>query len=440
MRSSDFLFQLIKSLTKGERRNFKLFARLQEGDKKYIQLFDAINKQKTYNEKKLLEQFKGERFTKQFSVPKNYLYNYLLKTLIIFQKDQQTDLINQLNQIRVLLSKNLYQQAHKLVRKAKLLAERQERFPELMELLRYERIIYRQTAKMKEFRAFIVLIQEKENEILEKIQQLVTFEHLNDEIQLVLGKSENSRSRSDLNSFSHILEDELIANEGKCLSTRSRIRRLDILTHIHKYTGNLSKSLQYSEQVIAIYDQHPTLKRDENLRYIIALSNVALLYYHQKRDPQTSKTLLLKLKNTDVYTPQEQLRVFEKYYQLSLALAVGTGNVELGLQTIQDLEDNFKEVDGKIRKSQELGIYYLSAYFFLMINQPEKALSWINKVLNEPKTELRTDLQTMARILNLVIHYELKNFDLIEYAIKSATRFIFPGKTDCMPMSVPFSG
>lgn len=424
MRSSDFLFHLIKSLTKGERRNFKLFARLQEGDKKYIQLFDAINKQKSYDERSLLEQFKGERFTKQFSVPKNYLYNYLLKTLIIFQKDQQSDLGNLLNQVRVLLSKNLYQQAHKLVRKAKLMAERQERFPELLELLKHERIIFRQTAKQKEFRAFIALIQQKELEAIGQFQQLLTYEHLYDEIQMVLGKSANSRSHSDLNAFSHILKNDLVTDPTKASSTRARIRRLDILMNINRYSGNLSKSLEYSEETIAIYDQNPTIKRDDNLRYIISLSNLAILYYHQKKDPETSAELLQKLKNTEVYTPQEQLRVFEKYYHFSLALAIGTGNKELGQRAISELEDNFKLIEGKIRKTQELGIYYSSAYFYLQIGLPEKALFWVNKVLNEPKTELRTDLQTMARILNLVIHYELQNFDVIEYSIKSATRFL----------------
>ena len=57
MRSSDYLFRLIKALSKGDRRNFKLFAQLQDGDKQYIKLFDAIDRQSEYDEEKLLKQF-----------------------------------------------------------------------------------------------------------------------------------------------------------------------------------------------------------------------------------------------------------------------------------------------------------------------------------------------------------------------------------------------
>ena len=119
MRSSDYLFRLIKALGKGDRRNFKLFAQLQDGDKQYIKLFDAIDKQVEYDEDRLLKQFEGEKFTNQFSVAKNYLYNYILKTLHIFRKDAKTELNALLHQVQILMSKNLFEQAQKLLRKSK---------------------------------------------------------------------------------------------------------------------------------------------------------------------------------------------------------------------------------------------------------------------------------------------------------------------------------
>ena len=52
---SEELFQLIKSLSKQEKRYFKLYAsRHVIGEKnKYVQLFDAIDKQAAYNEEKI---------------------------------------------------------------------------------------------------------------------------------------------------------------------------------------------------------------------------------------------------------------------------------------------------------------------------------------------------------------------------------------------------
>jgi len=56
MKESIALFDLIKTLTKSEKRYIKLFFKLQEGDKKYEQLFDAIHKQNEYDERKIKEQ------------------------------------------------------------------------------------------------------------------------------------------------------------------------------------------------------------------------------------------------------------------------------------------------------------------------------------------------------------------------------------------------
>ena len=78
MKSSDDLYQLIKSLTNNEKRYFKLFASLQSGKKNYLRLFEAMDKQQVYDEGKVKEPFKGEKFINHLPSEKNYLYHYNL--------------------------------------------------------------------------------------------------------------------------------------------------------------------------------------------------------------------------------------------------------------------------------------------------------------------------------------------------------------------------
>jgi hypothetical protein len=56
-RSADILFQLICSLEKAEKRHFKLYIKRSSSNEnlKIIQLFDAMDKQKEYDEKLILE-------------------------------------------------------------------------------------------------------------------------------------------------------------------------------------------------------------------------------------------------------------------------------------------------------------------------------------------------------------------------------------------------
>src|SRR5262249_20899523 len=87
MTPSDKLFQLIKSLSKSEKRNFKLLASLNDKEEKsvFLKLFDAIEKQTRrqgkYDEKAIKEQFKKEVFIKQLTAAKFHLLNLILKSL-----------------------------------------------------------------------------------------------------------------------------------------------------------------------------------------------------------------------------------------------------------------------------------------------------------------------------------------------------------------------
>ena len=47
----------------------------------------------------------------------------------------------------------------------------------------------------------------------------------------------------------------------------------------------------------------------------------------------------------------------------------------------------------------------------------------MQKIIND-QVDLRTDLQCYARLLHLLAHYELGNFDIMEYLIKSVYRFM----------------
>ena len=57
---NDYLFQLIRSLSKAEKRSFKIYAmRNSSEEAKFIQLFDAIDKSKEYSEELLIHKLDG---------------------------------------------------------------------------------------------------------------------------------------------------------------------------------------------------------------------------------------------------------------------------------------------------------------------------------------------------------------------------------------------
>ena len=130
MKPRSDLFQLIHSLSPTEKRYFKLYASSlsQHKYKKYLLLFDAIAKQKTYDENALIRQFKGQKFTKQFGVAKNYLLHLILRSLREYHssKDPAFSVQNILQEAHLLYDKGLREASQKMLIKAKNIAEEKE--------------------------------------------------------------------------------------------------------------------------------------------------------------------------------------------------------------------------------------------------------------------------------------------------------------------------
>ncbi len=83
-----------------------------------------------------------------------------------------------------------------------------------------------------------------------------------------------------------------------------------------------------------------------------------------------------------------------------------------------------EEYANRLHKEHELEFYFTLACVHFGAEQTNKALFWLNKVLNDPEPTLRQDIFTNARLFNLLVHYELGNFDLLQYIVRSTHRFL----------------
>ena len=117
-RITDILFQLIHSLEKAEKRNFKLYIKRNSAmqDLKIIELFDALDKLNIYDEVLLLKKLKSIK-KPQLANIKAHLYRQLLASLRIIKSTESIDmqLHEQLDYARILYNKGLYLQSLKIL-------------------------------------------------------------------------------------------------------------------------------------------------------------------------------------------------------------------------------------------------------------------------------------------------------------------------------------
>ena len=110
-RSTDSLFQLIHSLQKSEKRNFKLYVQRNSSnnDLKIVQLFDVIDRMPAYDETVLINKTSSIK-KQQLPNLKAHLYRHILSSLRLLESSENIDiqLHEQLDFARNLYNKDLY--------------------------------------------------------------------------------------------------------------------------------------------------------------------------------------------------------------------------------------------------------------------------------------------------------------------------------------------
>jgi hypothetical protein len=143
-RSSDTLFQLVKSLKKSEKRNFKLYVKRNTAseDLKIIYLFDALDKMELYDEAELLK--KNKRLSKQqLSNVKAHLYKQILSSLRLIrgENDIVIQLHEQLDFAEILYNQGLYMQSLRILDRIKEYAREYHQNVYVLETLFFEQKI-----------------------------------------------------------------------------------------------------------------------------------------------------------------------------------------------------------------------------------------------------------------------------------------------------------
>jgi tetratricopeptide (TPR) repeat protein len=99
------------------------------------------------------------------------------------------------------------------------------------------------------------------------------------------------------------------------------------------------------------------------------------------------------------------------------------GSFSQGLKLVPHVEEKLEEHELLLDRHRILVFYYKLACLYFGAGNYDKTIEYLNRIINW-KVDLRTDLQCYARLLHLIAHYELGNYDILEYLVKSVYRFM----------------
>jgi len=431
--TKDGVHQLIQSLTGNEKRFFKLFATAQREEKNYVRLFSAMEKMKTYDDRKLKQLLKGERFLKNLSFEKNYLQKQILKALRVFHSENKVELqLNALlSDVKILAEKELFELCEKQIEKGIALAVKHEQHTHLLQLLirKWDLESSLVHSNAQESLKNKLNTNDEIRLTLKSIETYLNYMLLHEKVVSRMRKKVRVRNTDDKKTLDKIMRHPLLANKPAAdLGANARY-----MFHTAHYLncfsrGNTQKAYRHVKAEMVLMETKPeAIYLTPRLFYNTTHNYLYGCLFTKRYDEmklfmRNYREGFYKKLPIDFSMIEDVME--ESLLNYTLALSIHSKDYALGLKTISDYEKKITEYEKIINEEMRIAIYYKMSRILLLSGNPKKALKWTNKLLNESNPDVRPDMQCYARILNLIIHFELTNFDLLESIVGSAKRFL----------------
>jgi len=418
------LFNLIKALSGSEKRYFKIFvAKQSDKDNKYIRLFEAIDTQDSFDDDALKEVIYGHTKieSRKYSALKAYLYELILKALQGYDENSSVDfkLKGMLQNIRVLFKRSFFDDAKEMVYKTKKLATRYESFSTLLELLSWEkRIAYTET-NISFLDRELDRINTEEIACLDELKQISEYRSIFFKVLISLRKDASRDEAQKAKLQAHL--DNPLYSQVSPSSHHAKILRLRGLALLNYAVSDYQSFHANSKQLVALFEEKPFLLKEDQSEYISSINNYAMscgfLWKHAEMRDCLDKLFHIRPNNID-----DRAKILRQYFMNKLRLCINSGEFEEGLNELKRLDLERQKIDDSIFRKSTFYLQYFSIYFGT--EDYEQALLYLNEWLNLPGSVERKDLQSLSRILNLIIHYEMKNEFLLDSLIRSTYRFL----------------
>lgn len=428
-RSTDALFQLVKSLEKSEKRNFKLFVKRNSAsdDLKIIQLFDALDKMADYDEATLLKKNKAIR-KQQLSNMKAHLYKQILASLRIIKDENNIDI--QLHELmdhaRILYNKGLYLQTLKALKQFKDLARANNQISYLQQALFFEKKIEALYITRSMQHRADELCQEADN-VNSALTVVNRLSNLSLQLYSWYIQHGHARNEKDMRSIQVFFQINLPPEAGHLTGFYERLYLYQSYCWYAFIRLDFLQYYRYCQKWVDLFDTNPDMLAVETASYIKAMHNLMSAHFDllnaDKLAGDIRKFEQFARHKLVAQNDNNRILTYQYLYTARINLYFLQGTFEKGLKMVPFLEDMLKEYGIYLDTHRVLVFYYKIACLYFGSGNNEKAIDYLNRIINQ-KADLRTDLQCYARLLHLIAHYELGNFDLLEYLIKSVYRYM----------------
>ncbi|MEM7086829.1 MAG: hypothetical protein AAF489_11640 [Bacteroidota bacterium] len=425
----DNLFDLVKSLSKSEKRQFKLYVgRLGVNeDAKFMMLFTILEKLKTYNEIEILKN--GLIKKSQLSNLKAHLYKQILISLRLNPSHQniRIQIREQLDFATILYHKGLYNQSLKILDKAKALALVNQEKNIAYEIIELEKVIESQyITRSISNRADELTIEAKNISQLNVLTSKLS--NLSLQLYSIFLKKGYVKNDEEYQIVTKYFRDRMPDFELDTLGFREKLWLYKAYLWYSFLIQDFLSCYKYSLKWVELFYDHPEMITLNPVFFLRGKQYLLEALFYIK-DVGRFKETLQKLEvaiNRNDFPQSENIEslTFLHRYSHKINLHFMEGTFEEGFPLVAEVLKGIETHRGTIDEHHVMVFYYKIACLYFGAGQNKMCIQYLDRIVNNKSLEMREDLLCFSRILNLVAHYEAGEDYHLDRLIKSTYKFL----------------
>lgn len=422
------VFDLIQSMSKAEKRNFKLYATRLSGNQeaKFVSLFDCMDTLEEYDETKILQRCPIKK--EQLPNMKAHLYKQILVSirLLDVQRTVPMQLREQIDFARILYNKGLFRQTAKILEKAKEQALFYEQLTTAIEIIEFQRMLNTQDVT----HGLIVKSSTASRQVAELSAKIANINELSNAcsqlyaLYLQLGYA---RTQRDLDLIEQAFGTVLAKYNNVQFSFLEHIYFCEAQAWYNYIRHDMLACYRNVCRWLQLFDgasHMKTLMYDSYLRgYSRLLEGLYLLRSYRRFMQRFSQ---FESEADAIGSINETARMFflQVYYINKINRHFWEGTFAEGIQIIPEVEAYIRSYSTQLNIHHRMVFYYKIACLYFGNGDYRKCMNYLGKIISTRDARIHRDLQCFARILNLIASYEAGIDYNLDYQVRSVCMFL----------------
>jgi tetratricopeptide (TPR) repeat protein len=423
------LFRLIKSLTKSEKRQFKLYVnRLgNNSNSKYLSLFNLIDKMKIYNE---LEISRANVVKKdQLSNVKAHLHKQILISLrlSISSNSKRLQLREQLDYVYILYNKGLYDQSLQMLHRVKSLALKLDEKIVAFHAIEFEKIIQTQYLTQSSSDKASVLAKDS-NEIALLNMLSSSLSSLSLSLYTKIVQSGYVKSDKEFKEVTQFFQDNIRGVDMQTAGFNEKFWFYKSHLLYSMLVQDLLAAYKFANKWVELFYLSPQMIELHPVFFIRGHQHLFELLYLLKYRSKF-KEALKKFEETlwsSSFPMNNNISpyIFMGRYHNKINLHFLEGSFEEALPLISTVLDEIAIHRDQLDQHHIMVLYYKIACIYFGVGNYLKCIEYLQKIISDKSLRVHQDLMCFSRVLNVVAHYDAGLDYQLEKQVKQTYKFL----------------